>query len=74
LQIPNYILAIKVDNLMILFCWIYFSPCTDEANSGNAVLATILTKFERAVRTVELMRRDRGRKEKRERVKDGWGE
>jgi len=66
LQIPNYILAIKVDNLMILFCWIYFSPCTDEANSGNAVLATILTKFERAVRTVELMRRDRGREEKRE--------
>jgi len=51
---------------MIFFCWIYFSPCTDEANSGNAVLATILTKFERAVRTVELMRRDRGRKEKRE--------
>jgi len=61
----------NLDNLMILLCLIYFSPCTDEANSGNAVLATILTKFERAVRTVELMRRDRGRKEKRERVKDG---
>lgn len=36
-------------------------------HSGNAVLATILTKFKRAVRTVELMRRVRGPEETEER-------
>lgn len=39
-------------------------------HSGNAVLATILTKFKRAVRTVELMRRVGGPEETEERGLD----